>query len=309
MSIALIFNNKDPKPWATGLQAKLVDTPVEIYPHISNYSKVTYALCWKPAPQVLAKFAHLVVVQSVGASVEHITRTQHLPPGVQLARIVDENLSHDMWEFLLAGVLAHLKNFTIYRQQQQNQSWQQQPYKTIGTSTVAVLGLGKIGAYVAQKFGVLGFRVVGWSGSEKKLPKVQSYTGNEGLTTCLNNADILINLLPLTNATENILCRENLLKSKPGTFLINAGRGEHLVDDDLLELLNQGHLSGALLDVFRQEPLPKDHSFWAHPKIQITPHVASLTNKDSALRQIVDNYKNHLAGKPLQNVVSLKKGY
>jgi glyoxylate/hydroxypyruvate reductase len=309
MSIAIIFNNKDPKPWASGLKAKLPSATIEVYPNISKWDDVTFALCWKPDENVLSKFPNLSVVQSVGASIEHITRTQNISDGVQLTRVVDDNLSNDMWEFLLTGVLSHLKNFSLYAKQKESEVWKQMPYREIKTTTVSILGLGKIGSFVAERFSTLNFTVKGWSASKKNIPNVQSYVGVEELTPFLNGTDILINLLPLTYTTENILNKSNLAKTNEGSFLINVGRGEHLVENDVLELLKESHLSGALLDVFIQEPLPQDHPFWSHPKIQITPHVASLTNIESATTQIVENYMSHITGKNLQNTVSLKKGY
>lgn len=309
MSIAIVFNNKDAQPWAEGLRAVLPKVSIEIYPNISQASAITFALCWKPSIGVLEQFPQLQAVQSVGASVEHITHTQTLPSQVQLARIVDPKLTNDMWEFLLAGTMAHLRGFTTYQHLQTQKIWQQQPYATIEHTTVAVLGLGKIGAQVAQNFGQLGFRVKGWSNSAKQLPTVECYHGNDGLTQCLHQANVLINLLPLTQTTEGILNKTHLQNTASGAYLINVGRGEHLVEADLLDLLQQGQLSGALLDVFRQEPLLPEHPFWAHPQIRLTPHVASLTNQTSALAQIAQNYGLHLVGQPLQNTVSLAKGY
>ncbi len=309
MSIAIVFNNKDTQPWAEGLQAVLPKATIEVYPNISQASAVTFALCWKPSVGVLEQFPQLQAVQSAGAAVEHITRTQTLPTQVQLARIVDPKLTNDMWEFLLAGTMAHLRGFTHYQHQQANKLWQQQPYATIEQTTIAVLGLGKIGAQVAQNFGQLGFKVKGWANSAKQLPAVECYHGNDGLNQCLHEASVLINLLPLTEATEGILNKINLQNAASGAYLINVGRGEHLVETDLLDLLQQGQLSGALLDVFRQEPLPPEHPFWAHPQIRLTPHVASLTSQASAVAQIAQNYRLHLAGQPLQHTVSLAKGY
>jgi glyoxylate/hydroxypyruvate reductase len=309
MSIVLIFNNKDPKPWEQSLREKLPEIAIHVYPNITNADWVDFAICWKPEPYVLQQFKNLRVIQSIGAGVDHITRTQVLQPEQILTRIVDDNLTNDMWEFLLAAVLSNIKKLPLYAQQQNAKNWQPTPYRSIKNTTVSILGLGQIGACVAAQFAALGFVVKGWSQSDKHIHNVQCFAGESGFNACLKDANFLINLLPLTQATEGILNRNTLKKAKNGAFLINVGRGEHLMEDDLIELLDKKHLSGALLDVFRKEPLPREHAFWTHPKIQITPHIASLTDFESATTQIAQNYRNFKSGKVIENIVSLEKGY
>jgi glyoxylate/hydroxypyruvate reductase len=309
MSIVLIFNNKDPKPWVQSLKKKLPKTAISVYPEVTNPEAVTFVVCWKADKNVLKKFPNLAVIQSVGASIDHITRNQTVHKNQIVTRIVDDNLSNDMWEFLLAAVMSNLKNMDLYSRQKSEKKWQQTGYHSLKHTTISIIGLGQIGALVAEKFAALGFVVKGWSTSPKNISNVACYAGQDELNTFLNDTDFLINILPLTAATENFLDKTVLKQIKKGGFLINVGRGEHLVEQDLVELLEVGHLSGALLDVFRVEPLPQDHVFWTLPKIQITPHVASLTNVASATTQIAENYKNFKSGKVLQHVVSIEKGY
>lgn len=309
MSIAIIFNQKDPKHWATAMQAHLPQTLVEIYPNIKDKQSVEFVLCWKPEADVLADFPNVKVIQSVGAAIDHITKTQSIKENQTICRIVDENLSHDMFEFLLTTILVQLKNFPLYSQQKERKLWQPKTYKNIGETHISILGIGEIGADVAKKLAKIGFKVKGWSGSKKEITDVESYAGADEIDSCLKNTDVLINLLPVTQQTENIINKNLLMKLNKGGFFINVGRGEHLVEQDLMELLNTEHLSGALLDVFRTEPLPSEHPFWAHPKIQITPHIASITNIDSAVILVAENYKNFITGLPLKHTVSLTKGY
>lgn len=309
MSIVLIFNNKDPKLWVQSLKEKLPETAIHVYPNIRDGGLVEFAICWKPINYVLQQFPNLKVIQSIGAGVDHITRTQIIHPHQTLTRIVDENLTNDMWEFLLAAVLSNIKKMPFYAHQQSTKNWHPTRYGVIKNTTVSILGLGEIGAFVAAQFAALGFVVKGWSKSNKNIENVHCYAGENGFNACLSDADFLINLLPLTPATENILDKNTLTQTKKGAFLINVGRGEHVVEADLLELLNDNYLSGALLDVFRVEPLSQEHRFWTHPKIQITPHIASLTNFESATTQIAQNYRNFIAGTTLENIVSLSKGY
>ena len=205
--------------------------------------------------------------------------------------------------------MNHLKKLRQYQQQQQNKSWQQHGYGTIADTRIGVLGLGKIGALVAERFAQLGFPVSGWSASAKNIPGVTSFQGEGELARCLAQSDILINLLPLTDSTTGILNMDTLKQLPQGAYVINVGRGGHLVDEDLLSLLDSVHLGGALLDVFHQEPLPNDHPFWTHPKVSITPHIASQTNKDTAMAQIIENYQRLQSGEPLLHQVQVHKGY
>ncbi len=162
---------------------------------------------------------------------------------------------------------------------------------------------------MADKFAQLGFKIKGWSNSKKQIPNVKSFTGDDGLAACLNQSDFLINLLPFTENTGDILNKDRLGELPHHAFFINVGRGESLVESDLIELIDSSKLSGALLDVFRTEPLPREHPFWSHPKIEITPHVASLTNVNSAADLIIENYKHFQNNEELLHKVSVEKGY
>jgi len=309
MSILLVFENKDVRPWADILRTKLPDTCIEIYPDVKDKSMVEFAICWKAKKNVLNNFPNIKVIQSVGASIDHITNSQTLNMNQQVTRIVDENLSNDMWEFLLTAVMSQMKNVNQYLKNQESKVWKQLEYSTISNTTIAITGLGSIGGYVAQKFAQLGFKVKGWSYSKKQIANVESFVGKEGLKSCLNQSDFLINLLPFTENTSNLLNKNTLGYLPQHAFLINVGRGESLVESDLIELIDSSNLSGALLDVFRKEPLPEEHPFWNHPKIQITPHVASLTNVNSATNLIIENYRRFQNNEELLHSVSIKKGY
>ncbi len=307
MSIALIFTKNDPSPWRDRLQEELPDVTIEIHPHVQDKNTVRFALCWKPEPDVIRQYKNLEVVQSLGAGVDHILGTQTLD-NIRLTRVVDENLSHDMWEYLLVVVLQYIKNFPTYHRYQLQQKWRPHRYTTIQDTHVSIMGLGKIGEYVARKFETTGFKVSGWSATKKNIPGVESY-GKEDFDKFLNQSSILINILPLTPDTKGILSLQLFNKLKKGAYVINVGRGEHLVEEDLITALDMDQLSGAVLDVFAAEPLPESHPFWKHTNITITPHVASVTNFDSASKLIAENYRRMLAGEELLHTVSVQKGY
>ena len=309
MSILIICNNKDPKPWSNALKKELPDTKISIFPDVRNKDEVEFAICWKPDNNVLKAFTKIKAIQSLGASVEHIFDSNKINKEVQVSRIIDPQLSHDMYEFLLAISLNHIRKLSLYKVQQNMNKWEQQSYQNIKSTTVSILGAGKIGGYVAANFAKVGFVVQTWSEEVVNIPLVNSFYEDNGLKSLLKNTDILINLLPLTNKTRGILNKKLLLKLKKAAYLINVGRGPHLVNEDLLDLLDNNHLSGASLDVFDEEPLPDNHTFWKHPKISVTPHIASLTNTKTAVQQIVENYKRLKNDKPLLNTVSLQRGY
>ena len=309
MSILIIFENKDSKPWEKALKDKLPNTSIEVYPNVKDSTAVDFVICWKPKARILEQFPNVKVIQSVGASIDHIINSQNISKNTVITRIIDKQLSSDMWEFLLAVVLSEIKNIPIYIAQQKATIWKQHQYQSIHNTTIAILGLGSIGGLVAENFADLGFKVKGWSTSKKEISTIQSFVGEHEFEEFLEKSNFLINLLPLTKETEGILNSKMLQKLTKGTFLINVGRGEHLIDEDLIQLIDDSHLSGALLDVFNEEPLPKNHPFWKHPKIQITPHVASLTNIKSAINQVTENYVRFINNQELLNTVSIKKGY
>ena len=296
-------------PWKKALKEKLPAATIEVYPDVKDPLAVDFVICWKPKTKVFEQFPNIKVVQSVGASIAHITDSQTLHTDPIITRVVDEKLSNDMWEFLITVVLSELKNMRTYAAQQASGIWEQQRYRSIQNTTVSILGLGSIGGFVAEKFAQIGFQVKGWSTSKKELLKVQSYAGENEFDAFLKNTDFLINLLPLTDRTKGILNKAVFQKLPKNAFLINVGSGAHVVVADLIDQLDRNQLAGAFLDVFREEPLPKTHPFWKHAKIQITPHVASLTNVDRATDQITENYSRFLKKEALLNRVSLQKGY
>ncbi|WP_237275860.1 2-hydroxyacid dehydrogenase [Tenacibaculum ovolyticum] len=309
MSILLVFESKNVTPWVKALKKALPSTTIEVYPEIKDKNTVDFVICWKPTKNVLTEFPNIKIIQSAGASIDHITNSQIISKNTIITRIIDERLSNDMWEFLITVVLSELKNMSLYSTQKTTKNWKQNSYRSINNTTIAILGLGEIGGYVAKKFTEIGFNVKGWSNSKKEIPNVKSYHEKDKFDAFLNNADFLINLLPLTASTKNILNKNTFNKLPKGSFLINVARGEHLVDNDLINALDTSMLSGAFLDVFITEPLPVEHPFWKHSKIKITPHIASLTNVNTAINQITENYKSFLNKEEIKNSVSLKKGY
>jgi len=268
-----------------------------------------YAVVAKPAPGALAALENLEVVFSVNAGVEALLEGGEVPPGIPIVRMADAGLAEGMLEWVLAATLAWHRNMFAYRTAQLAGKWA--PLKEIlaRDRRVSVLGAGRLGGRVAQFLAQIGFDTRVWSRSPKQIAGVVSMAGRGDLDKCVAGAEILINLLPLTPATENLLDRRLLSLLAPQAVLINAGRGRHLVDRDVIELLDSGQLRAAVLDVFREEPLPDAHPFWRHPAVYLTPHVAAPTHASTAVTAIAENLLGYEAGAPLRHVVDPDLGY
>lgn len=310
MSVAIYTKNiKQSKKWLDVLHRELPNHKIEIYQEISNFDTVELLICWKPYEGLIKKFSNLKAIQSLGAGVDHVFDHNTIPKSIQVSKIVDHQLTHDMWEHVLSVVLSDMKNLPMYRELEHTQKWKPKKYKRIEEVTIGILGLGTIGSYAAKQFRQLGFEVIGWSKSQKALKKITTFEGREGLYSVCSNSDYLINILPLTQLTEGILNKDLFARMKPSSFIINVGRGPHVVDQDLIESIDSEMIRGASLDVFHTEPLPESHKFWSHPQINITPHIASLTNIDTVFPQIIENIKRLDLGKTMLNLVDNEKGY
>jgi glyoxylate/hydroxypyruvate reductase A len=309
VSIVIISPNRDNSDWVAALQSIDPALNVEIWPEINAPEAVEFAVSWNQPPHVFDQFPNLKCISSIGAGVEHLLNDTTVPVGIPLVRLVDDGLKQSMAEYVMLGILEHFRRFSDYRRQQEQTIWEELQIPHISQIGIGIMGFGEIGQYVAGKLSDFGFRVYGWNRGRKRADDMHVYSGRDELGKFLKNSDILVCLLPLTIETENILSSKTFSQLPPNAYLINAGRGGHLVDDDLLSALGSGQLSGALLDVFNEEPLPKQHPFWSHKKITVTPHTASVTNPESASAQIVENYRRVLGNEPLLNLVDVDSGY
>lgn len=307
MSIALVLPHRDPADLASALRRELPDTPVEVWPRISDPDAVRMAVAWHQPEGVLPGFVNLELISSFGAGVDGLLFDRSLPRDVPLARIVYPGLVDQMGEYVAAVVLAARRRLWEYHDAQRAREWQ--PLDVTAGSAVGILGLGALGRDAAARLHALGFRVLGWSRSPKRLDGVESLTGQQGLRDMAGRSDYLVCLLPLTRDTEGILARDLFDAAKPGCFLVNVGRGAHLVEADLLDALEDGRLRGACLDVFADEPLPRNHPFWRHPSVHVTPHVASITDPVAAAAHVAEDYRRLENGEPPQHPVAADRGY
>jgi glyoxylate/hydroxypyruvate reductase len=309
MSIVIIRQDGKIDLWKKAVQR--ADASVKVYGYDEEHPKgdITMALIWKHPQGSLGQYPNLKCIASAGAGVDYIFEDDQAPTDIPITRVVDPYLASDMSEHVLTAILAELKNMPTYKLQQTKAHWKPMPYKRIKDVTVGVMGLGELGALTATDLVRAGFTVVGWSKGQKEISGVTCYAGETGKEAFLKSTDVLVCLLPLTADTTGILNAQLMEQLPQGAYIINVARGGHVVDADLIALLDQGHLSGACLDVYHEEPLPKEHPFWAHPKVMMTPHYASVSDTNSVVPQILENYSRLSNGEPLQNVVDRKKGY
>jgi len=306
MSIALVIPDRKLDQLQQKLQQQLPGVAIEIWPEVKEPTAVTMAVLWRHPPGCLDAMTQLKALQSFGAGVDNILIDKSLP-NLPLARIVDPMLTQSMLQYL-QGVVQHyqlrLDEFSL---QQHQRVWKARSPRKI--QHICVLGLGELGQAAARHFAGLGFAVSGWSASQKNLAEVQCFAGEAEFGQAVSNADLVICLLPLTAHTENLLNQQRLAQLKMGAILVNVARGAIVDDLALLQNLDSGHISAACLDVFRVEPLPPEHPFWQHPAILLTPHISAVTNADTAVTQIAENYRRSLAGLPLLNLVCQQRGY
>ena len=309
--MALLFRSSvdSEARWRPQLARLMPELEVRVWPEIGDAAEIDYALVWRPEPGLLASLPKLKLILSLGAGVDHILCDPQLPPGVPIVRLVDPYMTDTMSEYVVLQVLRLHRRDLDYRMQQEARIWRELEHKNAAERRVGILGFGELGQDAGRKLRGLGFDVAFWSRTEKTVPGFANYAGSQGLRLMLERSEILLCLLPLTCETEGILNRTTFAMLPRGAALINAARGRHLIEEDLLPALASGQLSAAALDVFRDEPLPPEHPFWGHPRIVVTPHVAALTNPRTAAPIILDNIRRFEQRRPLLHQIDPARGY
>ncbi len=306
MSIVLVIPDRKLTQLVAELQLCLPDVEIEVWPDVKDAAAVTFAVVWRQPAGCLQQFPNLLALQSFGAGVDNILADPLLPP-LPLARIVDPDLTASMVQYLESAMNFYRSRFDQFISAQQQQRWY--PKSRRNLSSVTVLGLGELGLAAAMHFAAQGMQVSGWSFSRKSIPGIRCYAGVEELGAALAGSDVLICLLPLTAATTDLLNSQTLALCKPGVILINVARGAIIDDEALLAALRSGHVAGACLDVFRQEPLPPEHPYWHEPQVLVTPHISAVTNAKTAVAQIAANYLRVQQGLAMCNLIDRERGY
>jgi glyoxylate/hydroxypyruvate reductase A len=304
--IAFCCTNTEPQPWLDGLRAALPQTEVTLWQ--PGAPPADFAVVWAPPQAFFDEQTALKGIFNIGAGVDALLQLR-LPAQAVVVRLDDAGMAVQMAEYVCQAVIRHFRELDAYASAIRAGQWTFRKPRQREDFPVGVLGLGVLGARVAQALKTFEFPLLGWSRSPKALAGVQTFHGPAQLDDFLAQTRVLVNLLPLTAATTGILNRHTLGQLKAGGYVINVARGAHLVDADLLALLDNGHLSGATLDVFRTEPLPTEHPFWRHPAITITPHTSARTLRSESIAQIASKIGALRRSDKLAGLVDAARGY
>ncbi|ALS60613.1 2-hydroxyacid dehydrogenase [Pandoraea norimbergensis] len=313
MRILFAMTGKDTGPWIDALRSAMPGADVREW-RVADVAPADYALVWKSDPEVLRRRPELKAIFNVGAGVDWIFNAiaQHptvVTGDVPIYRIEDAGMASQMVEYATYATLRSFRRFDAYEQQQRDGVWQPLAVPAAGEFIVGVLGLGSLGAAVASRLASFGFDVRGYSRSPKRVDGVQCFSGESEWASFVDGAHVLINLLPNTPETRGVLNAQTFLRLAQGAHVVNLARGEHLVEKDLLQAIEQGQLSGATLDVFMREPLSADHPFWTEPRICITPHISAQTRLGESVEQLVRKIGEIEHGRTPTGRVDVFRGY
>jgi len=310
--VKVIFSSSheiEPAEWLDPLAAALPGTEVVMWHADQPVQNADVAVVWNAPDALFAREKKLRVAFNLGAGVDALFRLPSLPPDLPIVRLEDAGMAVQMAEYAAHALVRASRQFDQYAEQQRAGVWQPLPEIDRSAWPVGVLGMGVMGARVATALAALEYPVAGWSRSGKAPEGIEAFGGSAGLSPFLARTRVLINTLPLTPDTRDLMRLETLLQLQSGAYLINMGRGAHLVEEDLITLLDQGHIAGATLDVFREEPLPAQHPFWKDPRVTITPHVAALSLRRETIAQVAAKIRAFQRGEPVSGLVERGRGY
>ncbi|MFC5552022.1 2-hydroxyacid dehydrogenase [Massilia aerilata] len=297
------------EPWARDFAQALPRAETVTWQEGQSLDACDYAVLWAPVPALLDQLSRVKAIFLMGAGVDAILKFGDALPDVPVIRLGDAGMGAQMAEYVAYAVLRYFRRFDEYEQQARQGIWNPLAARQKEEFTVGVLGLGKLGIPVVQALRQLGFPVRGWSRTARDLPGVDCFAGMEALDDFLSGTRVLVSMLPLTPETNNLLDRARLSALPEGAYVINVARGAQVAEPDLLALIRSGHIAGATLDVFRNEPLPAPHPFWDEARITITPHISALTIREEAVRQIAHKITLLEQGEHVADVVDRNRGY
>lgn len=309
MRVVFFAPGVDPAPWIAELSQALPEAEIAPFDPDGAPSGAEYAVVWAPPDALFEKETNLRAVFNLGAGVDALLGCAKLPPDLPVVRLSDAGMSVQMAEYVCHAVIRHFRELDRYEADMRDGRWTLRRPPDRSQFPVGVMGLGAIGARVAEALTVFEFPVHGWSRSPRPLAGVVTHSGPEGFLAFLAAVRVLVCVLPLTPETEGILNHSNLSRLLAPAYVINVARGAHLVEDDLLALIHNGHVAGATLDVFREEPLPREHPFWREPRIVCTPHISARTLRERSLMQIAGKIRAFAAGEPIEGIVTRTRGY
>ncbi len=309
MKVVLKVNGPRANWWKEHMSSLLPDFDVFLSTEEMEKETIDFAIVWKPEPGWLKTFENLKCIVSIGSGIDHILCDPELPKHLPIIRTTGHDLSVRMREYVVLHTLRLHRRLPEIVAAQDVREWRQLIEPPAHERRVGVMGLGNLGADCAQALASLGFNVAGWSRSPKSLDGIDCYSGPEGKKAFLQRSEIIVCMLPLTPETEGIMNAEFFSTLPKGACIINTARGQHLVEQDLLDALESGQIRAATLDVFHIEPLPVEHPFWDHPDVLVTPHVASLLDPEAGGKAIAENIRKFIAGDKVENLIPVGKGY
>ena len=305
MRISFCCTDTKAEPWLQGLRAALPGAIVEVW--APGALLADYAVVWAPPQQFMDEQTALKGIFNIGAGVDALLKLRL--PVVPIVRLDDAGMSVQMAEYVCHAVIRHFREFNAYEADVAAGNWSYRKPRNRLDFPVGVMGLGVLGERVSRALAQFDFPVLGWSRSAKTVPGVRCFSGDDGFDEFLAATRVLVCLLPLTPQTQNVMRRDTLQRLLPGAYVINVARGAHLVDEDLISLIDSGHIAGATLDVFRIEPLQAAHPFWSHPKIAVTPHTSARTLREESIAQIAGKMLALQRGEPIAGLVNPMRGY
>ena len=306
MKITFCCTDTRAEPWLQGLAAALPQAHVSAWQ--PGAPQADYAVVWAPPQQFIDEQPGLKALFNIGAGVDALLGLR-LPPALPVVRLDDAGMAVQMAEYVCHALIRHFREFDGYEADMRAGRWGYRRPRLRQDFPVGVMGLGVLGERVARAVAQFEFPVMGWSRGPRQVEGVRCFSGAEGFDGFLAASRVLVNLLPLTPGTRDVMNRGTLSRLMPGAYVINVARGTHLVDEDLLALIDEGHVAGATLDVFRTEPLPAGHPFWNNPRITLTPHTSARTLRDESIAQIAGKIAAMQRGEPVAGIVDAARGY
>lgn len=301
--------NLNPESWVKSFSDALPGMRISTWNPKAPALDADVAVVWHPPAELFERERNLRMVFNLGAGVDGLLAVPTLPADLPVVRLEDAGMTVQMAEYVLHALWRASRHFDDYRQAQSEQSWHVLPVTRREQWPVGVLGMGTIGTRIAEAVAHFEYPVAGWARSPRQLEGIESFAGADALPAFLARTRVLVNTLPLTPETRDILNRDTFARLLPDAYVINVGRGEHLVEPDLLAALDSGHVAGATLDVFREEPLPAGHPFWTHPKITVTPHASARTMRRNSVSQIAGKIRQLANGEAVSGQVDRQLGY
>jgi glyoxylate/hydroxypyruvate reductase A len=306
MKITFCCTDAKPEPWLQGFSAALPQADISVWQ--PGAPQADYAVVWAPPQQFMDEQPRLKALFNIGAGVDALLKLR-LPPKALVVRLDDAGMAVQMAEYVCHAVIRHFREFDGYEADTAAGRWGYRKPRLRSDYPIGVMGLGVLGERVARALAQFDFPINGWSRSPKAIDGVRAFAGAGQFNDFLAASRVLVNLLPLTPDTADVINQDTLARLQPGAYVINVARGAHLVDEDLLAAIDSGHVAGATLDVFRTEPLPAGHAFWTHPRITVTPHTSARTLREESVAQIARKMVALEQGAAVAGVVNPVRGY